>query len=396
MMPENQNMAASEQAKPVPVLFIDRDGTLVVEPPVTEQVDSFEQLEFLPRVIQNLAFIRQKLDYDLVIVSNQDGLGTPDYPMERFTAINDLMLRVFRTEGVEFDDMYYDPHRASDNHPNRKPGTGMLTKFIEGNGTHYDLAHSYVIGDRITDIQLAHNLGCKGILLAQNGTPEECREWLQEANLLADCALIAEGWDDIAAFLFAGDRRAEVTRTTKETDIHIALDLDGSGRCDISTGLGFFDHMLEQIGKHSGMDLTIHVKGDLQVDEHHTIEDTGIVLGECIAKALGNKRGIGRYGFCLPMDDCLCQVALDFSGRPWLVWDAEFHRAKVGDMPTEMFLHFFKSFSDAARINLNIKAEGDNEHHKIEGIFKALARSLKMAINRDIHHFELPSSKGML
>ena len=396
MNPEPQNTVAPEQVQPVPVLFIDRDGTLIVEPPVTEQVDSFEQLEFLPRVIQNLSFIRQKLDYDLVIVSNQDGLGTPDYPMERFTAINDLMLRVFRTEGVVFDDMYFDPHRSSENHPNRKPGTGMLQKFIQGNGTQYDLAHSYVIGDRITDIQLAHNLGCKGILIAQNGTPEECREWLQEDNLLADCALIAEEWDDIAAFLFAGDRRAEVTRTTKETDIHIALDLDGSGRCDISTGLGFFDHMLEQIGKHSGMDLTIHVKGDLHVDEHHTIEDTGIALGECIAKALGNKRGIGRYGFCLPMDDCLCQVALDFSGRPWLVWDAEFHREKVGDMPTEMFLHFFKSFSDAARINLNIKAEGDNEHHKIEGIFKALARSLKMAINRDIHHFELPSSKGML
>ncbi len=378
------------------VLFIDRDGTLIVEPPVTEQVDSFEQLEFLPRVIQNLSFIRHKLDYDFVIVSNQDGLGSPEYPLERFNAINDLMLRVFRTEGVEFDEVYFDPHRSSENHPNRKPGTGMLQKFIEGNGSEYDLAGSYVIGDRITDIQLAHNLGCKGILIAQNGSSDECREWLQESNLEADCALIAESWDDIAAFLFAGDRRAEVTRTTKETDIHIALDLDGSGRCDISTGLGFFDHMLEQIGKHSGMDLTIHVKGDLNVDEHHTIEDTGIALGECIAKALGNKRGIGRYGFCLPMDDCLCQVALDFSGRPWLVWDAEFHREKVGDMPTEMFLHFFKSFSDAAKINLNIKAEGDNEHHKIEGIFKALARSLKMAINRDIHHFELPSSKGML
>ena len=378
------------------VLFIDRDGTLIVEPPVTEQVDSFEQLEFLPRVIQNLSFIRHKLDYDFVIVSNQDGLGTPDYPLERFTPINDLMLRVFHTEGVDFDEVYFDPHRSSDNHPDRKPGTGMLRKFVEGNGTDYDLASSFVIGDRLTDIRLAHNLGCKGILLAQNGSVDECREWLQEDGLLSDCALIADGWDDVAAFLFAGDRRASVTRTTRETDIHISLDLDGTGRCDISTGLGFFDHMLEQIGKHSGMDLTIHVKGDLNVDEHHTIEDTGIALGECIAKALGDKRGIGRYGFCLPMDDCLCQVALDFSGRPWLVWDAEFHREKVGDMPTEMFLHFFKSFSDAARINLNIKAEGDNEHHKIEGIFKALARSLKMAINRDIHHFELPSSKGML
>lgn len=378
------------------VLFIDRDGTLIVEPPVTEQVDSFEQLEFLPRVIQNLSFIRHKLDYDFVIVSNQDGLGTPDNPLDRFTAINNLMVSVFHTEGVDFEEMYFDEHTASDRHPNRKPGTGMLTKYIEGNGKEYDLANSFVIGDRVSDIQLAHNLGCKGIMLAQNGPIEDCREWLQEANLMNDCALVAEGWDDVAAFLFAGDRRAEVTRTTKETDIHIAIDLDGTGRCDISTGLGFFDHMLEQIGKHSGMDLTIKVKGDLEVDEHHTIEDTGIALGECIAKALGNKRGIGRYGFCLPMDDCLCQVALDFSGRPWLVWSAEFHREKVGDMPTEMFLHFFKSFSDAAKINLNIKAEGENEHHKIEGIFKALARSLKMAINRDIHHFELPSSKGML
>ncbi len=377
-------------------LFIDRDGTLIVEPPITEQVNEFSEIEFLPRVIQNLSFIRHKLDYDFIVVSNQDGLGTESYPTERFNAINDLVFKVFHTEGVDFDEKYFDPHTPDDMHPNRKPGTGMLTKFIEGNGNEYNLADSYVIGDRLTDIQLAHNLGCKGILLAQNGTPDECREWLQESNLMTDCALIAESWDDIAAFLFAGDRRAEVTRTTKETDIHIAIDLDGTGRTDISTGLGFFDHMLEQIGKHSGMDLTIRVKGDLNVDEHHTIEDTGIALGECIAKALGNKRGIGRYGFCLPMDDCLCQVALDFSGRPWLVWDATFHREKVGDMPTEMFLHFFKSFSDAAKINLNIKAEGDNEHHKIEGIFKALARSLKMAINRDIHHFELPSSKGVL
>lgn len=378
------------------VLFIDRDGTLIVEPPVTEQVNSFEELEFLPRVIQNLSFIRHKLDYDFVIVSNQDGLGTPENPLDRFTAINNLMLSVFRTEGVEFDEMYFDEHTSLSRHPNRKPGTGMLTKFIEGNGSEYDLAGSYVIGDRLTDVRLAHNLGCKGILLAQNGTVDECKEWLKEENLEDDCALIAENWDAVAAYLFAGDRRATVTRTTKETDIHIEIDLDGTGFTNISTGLGFFDHMLEQIGKHSGMDLTICVKGDLNVDEHHTIEDTGIALGECIAKALGNKRGIGRYGFCLPMDDCLCQVALDFGGRAWLVWDAEFKREKVGDMPTEMFLHFFKSFSDAARINLNIKAEGENEHHKIEGIFKALARALKMAISRDIHHFQLPSSKGVL
>lgn len=384
------------------LLFIDRDGTLVVEPPITEQIDSFEQVEFLPRVIQNLSFIRHTLDYDFIIVSNQDGLGTDENPLDRFTAINDFIFRVFHTEGVDFEEQYYDEHYPDDFHPNRKPGTGMLQKFIEGNGTEYDLANSYVIGDRLTDIKLARNLGCKGILLAQNGTVDECREWLQEADLGlpgqqdSHCALIAKSWDDIAAYLFAGERRAQVTRTTKETDIHIEIDLDGTGRTQISTGLGFFDHMLEQIGKHSGMDLKIQVKGDLNVDEHHTIEDTGIALGECIAKALGDKRGIGRYGFCLPMDDCLCQVALDFGGRAWLVWDAEFHREKVGDMPTEMFLHFFKSFSDAARINLNIKAEGDNEHHKIEGIFKALARALQMAIRRDIHHFQLPSSKGVL
>ena len=364
------------------LLFIDRDGTLIVEPPITEQVDSFEQIEFLPRVIQNLYFIRHKLDYDFIIVSNQDGLGTPSNPLDRFTAINDLVKKIFHTEGVDFDEEYYDEHTKEDNHPNRKPGTGMLKKFIKGNGTEYDLANSFVIGDRLTDVELAKNLGCKAILLSNGEKRDDC--------------FVAKNWDEIAAYLFAGERTAEVQRTTKETDIHIKIDLDGSGKTDISTGLGFFDHMLEQIGKHSGMDLTIKVKGDLEVDEHHTIEDTGIALGECIAKALGNKRGIARYGFCLPMDDCLCQVALDFGGRAWLVWDAEFHREKVGDMPTEMFLHFFKSFSDSARINLNIKAEGDNEHHKSEGIFKALARSLKMAINRDIHHFELPSSKGML
>ena len=398
-------------------LFIDRDGTLVVEPPITEQIDSFEQVDFLPRVIQNLSFIRHSLEFDFIIVSNQDGLGTPANPLKRFKQINDFIFRVFHTEGVDFEAMHFDEHYPDDFHPNRKPETGMLTKYIagskpakEGEEPEYDLVNSFVIGDRLTDIELAKNLGCKGILLAQNGTVDECREWLQESNLTEHCALIAADWDAIAAFLFAGERRAEVKRTTKETDIHIAIDLDGTGRTQISTGLGFFDHMLEQIGKHSGMDLTIQVKGDLNVDEHHTIEDTGIALGECIAKALGNKRGIGRYGFCLPMDDCLCtvetdfghaseaktQVALDFGGRPWLVWDAEFHREKVGDMPTEMFLHFFKSFADSARINLNIKAEGENEHHKIEGIFKALARSLQMAIRRDIHHFQLPSSKGVL
>ena len=371
------------------LLFIDRDGTLIVEPPITEQVDRFDQIEFLPRVIQNLSFIRHKLDYDFIIVSNQDGLGTPANPLDRFNEINDLVMKIFHTEGVDFEESYFDEHTKEDNHPNRKPGTGMLKKFIEGNGTEYDLANSYVIGDRMTDVELAKNLGCKSILIDAEKTAEAT-----DNDTKPD--FVARNWDEIAAYLFAGERIATVQRTTKETDIYIKVDLDGTGKAEISSGLGFFDHMLEQIAKHSGMDLTIKVKGDLNVDEHHTIEDTGIALGECILKALGNKRGIGRYGFCLPMDDCLCQVALDFGGRPWLVWDAEFHRERVGDMPTEMFLHFFKSFSDSARINLNIKAEGDNEHHKIEGIFKALARSLKMAINRDIHHFELPSSKGVL
>ena len=371
------------------LLFIDRDGTLIVEPPITEQVDRFDQIEFLPRVIQNLSFIRHKLDYDFIIVSNQDGLGTPANPLDRFTEINDLVMKIFHTEGVDFEESYFDEHTKEDNHPNRKPGTGMLKKFIEGNGAEYDLANSFVIGDRMTDVELAKNLGCKSILIDAEKTAEARDNY-------AKPDFVARNWDEIAAYLFAGERVATVQRTTKETDIYIKVDLDGTGKAEIKSGLGFFDHMLEQIAKHSGMDLTIKVKGDLEVDEHHTIEDTGIALGECILKALGNKRGIGRYGFCLPMDDCLCQVALDFGGRPWLVWDAEFHRERVGDMPTEMFLHFFKSFSDSARINLNIKAEGDNEHHKIEGIFKALARSLKMAINRDIHHFELPSSKGVL
>ena len=371
------------------LLFIDRDGTLIVEPPISEQVDRFDQIEFLPRVIQNLSFIRHKLDYDFIIVSNQDGLGTHANPLERFTEINDLVMKIFHTEGVDFEESYFDEHTKEDNHPNRKPGTGMLKKFIDGNGTEYDLANSYVIGDRMTDVELAKNLGCKSILIDAEKTAEA-----RDNDAKPD--FVVRNWDEIAAYLFAGERVATVQRTTKETDIYIKVDLDGTGKADIASGLGFFDHMLEQIAKHSGMDLTIKVKGDLEVDEHHTIEDTGIALGECILQALGNKRGIGRYGFCLPMDDCLCQVALDFGGRPWLVWDAEFHRERVGDMPTEMFLHFFKSFSDSARINLNIKAEGDNEHHKIEGIFKALARSLKMAINRDIHHFELPSSKGVL
>ena len=353
------------------ILFIDRDGTLVSEPE-DEQVDSFEKLKFVDGVFSNLSFIRQHLDFRFVMVSNQDGLGTPSFPEETFWPVHNFILQSLKGEGIVFDDYKIDTHFPNDMSPMRKPNVGMLTEYIDN--PEYDIPNSYVIGDRETDRQLAENLGCKALILGDNGMT----------------------WDKIAEILFAGERVAEARRTTKETDIFVRIDLDGSGKCDISTGLGFFDHMLEQIGKHGMMDLTIHTKGDLFVDEHHTIEDTAIALGECILKALGDKRGIERYGYCLPMDDCLCQVALDFGGRPWLVWDAEFHREKVGEMPTEMFLHFFKSLSDAARMNLNIKAEGTNEHHKIEGIFKALARSLKMAVKRDIYHFELPSTKGTL
>ncbi|MCQ2203982.1 MAG: bifunctional histidinol-phosphatase/imidazoleglycerol-phosphate dehydratase HisB [Bacteroidales bacterium] len=363
-------------------LFIDRDGTLIVEPPVTYQVDTLEQLEFIPGVLRNMYFIQKNLDFELVIVTNQDGLGTPVYPQEHFDNVQKKMLQVFSGEEIHFSDILVDTSFPEDNKPTRKPGTALLSKYMTGE---YDLANSYVIGDRMTDMQLAQNLGCKGLMLSDEESPvgiENCRR--------------CSSWDQISEILFAGERTATVKRTTKETDIFVEINLDGTGKCDISTGLGFFDHMLEQIGKHSGSDLNIRVKGDLNVDEHHTIEDTAIALGEAILKALGNKRGIERYGFCLPMDDCLCQVALDFGGRPWLVYDAKFTREKIGDMPTEMFLHFFKSLSDAARMNLNIKAEGENEHHKIEGIFKALAKSIKMAVKRDIYKYELPSTKGML
>lgn len=353
-------------------LFIDRDGTLIVEPPVTEQVNNLNELEFIPGVIRNLYFIRQKTDFEFVIVSNQDGLGTSAYPQENFDTVQAKMLQVFKGEGIEFDNILIDKSRKEDNLPTRKPGTGMLKAYMAGD---YDLASSYVIGDRATDAKLAENLGCRSIILGSEQYPT---------------------WDKIAEVIFAGERTATVSRKTKETDINISINLDGSGKTDISTGLGFFDHMLEQIGKHSGIDLTIDVKGDLNVDEHHTMEDTAIALGEALYKALGDKRGIERYGFCLPMDDCLCSVAMDLGGRPWLVWDVKFNRDMIGDTPTEMFLHFFKSLSDNAKMNLNVKAEGDNEHHKIEGVFKAFARALKCAIKRDIYNYKVPSTKGNL
>ena len=319
------------------ILFIDRDGTLIEEP------------------------------------ADEQGLGTDAFPEDTFWPVHNFILQTLAGEGITFDEILIDPHFPEDNAPTRKPNTGLVEKYIQDT-EHYDIENSFVIGDRETDRTFARNIGCKSLILS-------------DENM---------SWEKISEILFAGERIAEVKRTTKETDIHIKVNLDGTGKCDISTGLGFFDHMLEQIGKHGMIDLTIHTKGDLEVDEHHTIEDTAIALGECILNALGSKRGIERYGYSLPMDDCLCSVALDFGGRPWLVWDAEFKREKIGEMPTEMFLHFFKSLSDAAKMNLNIKAEGQNEHHKIEGIFKALARSLKMAVKRDIYHYELPSTKGML
>ncbi|MCI6339182.1 bifunctional histidinol-phosphatase/imidazoleglycerol-phosphate dehydratase HisB [Prevotella sp. P2-180] len=353
------------------ILFIDRDGTLIEEP-ADEQIDSFEKLKFTQGMFKNLAFIKSKLDFEFVMVSNQDGLGTSSFPENTFWPVHNFILQSLEGEGITFDEILIDRHFPEDNADTRKPNTGLVRKYIDN--PEYDIAESYVIGDRDTDRQFAENIGCKSLILGRDGMT----------------------WDKIAELLFAGERQAEVKRTTKETDIFVAVNLDGHGKCDISTGLGFFDHMLEQIGKHGMIDLTIKTKGDLEVDEHHTIEDTALALGECLKKALGDKRGIERYGYSLPMDDCLCSVALDFGGRPWLVWDAEFKREKIGEMPTEMFLHFFKSLSDSAMMNLNIKAEGQNEHHKIEGIFKALARSIKMAVRRDVYHYELPSTKGAL
>ncbi len=379
------------------VLFIDRDGTLVIEPPTDYQLDSFDKLEFYPKVMRNLGFVRSKLDFEFVMVTNQDGLGTASFPEETFWPVHKLMMKTLAGEGITFDEVYIDRSLPQDNAPTRKPRTGMLSKYIDN--PEYDLPGSFVIGDRLTDVELAKNLGCRAILLQDDISsliPITSEADTNLNNLKDICALATKDWDRIAEFLFAGERRAEVCRITNETDVRITINLDGNGHCNIDTGLGFFDHMLEQIGKHSGIDLSIRVKGDLNVDEHHTIEDTAIALGECLNQSLGSKRGIERYGYAITMDDSLCQVCLDFGGRPWLVWDAEFKRERIGDVPTEMFFHFFKSLTDSAHMNLNVKAEGLNEHHKIEGIFKALARSLKMAIKRDIYHFELPTSKGLL
>ena len=369
-------------------LFIDRDGTLIFET-ADEQIDAFEKLEFLPGVFRNMSLIAKNLDYKLVMVTNQDGLGTASFPEETFWPVHNFILKAFENEGVVFDEICIDRSFPHDNLPTRKPGTGMLTHYLSGE---YDLENSFVIGDRLTDIQLAKNLGAKGILI-NDGTFAGA---LEKQNLAEHCVLISTDWDDIYACVALPERTANVERSTKETGIRINLNLDGSGVCDISTGLHFFDHMLNQIGRHSGVDLTIKVHGDLEVDEHHTIEDTALALGEAFRKAVGNKLGMERYGFCLPMDDCLALAAIDFGGRPWLIWETEFKREKVGDVPTEMFMHFFKSFSDTALCNLNIKAEGTNEHHKIEAIFKAFAKAIKTALKRDIFNFELPSTKGVL
>ena len=369
------------------VLFIDRDGTILVEPAVTFQVDTLEQLEFLPHVIRNLYFIRHKLDFEWAMVTNQDGLGTASYPQENFDMVQHKLIQILENEDIHFDKIFVDKSLPEQNLKTRKPGTGMLESYFT---EEYDLANSFVIGDRITDVELAYNMGCKAIIISQKD------DLIQSSDLAKYCDLQTTDWDRIAEFLFAGERTAKIERKTKETDILVQLNLDGTGKTEIDTGLRFFDHMLDQIGRHSGCDLKIHVKGDLEVDEHHTIEDTAIALGEALLKALGDKRGIERYGFALPMDDCLCSVALDFGGRAWLVFDGQFKREYVGDFPTEMLPHFFKSLSDAARMNLNIRLEGENEHHKIEGIFKAFAKAIKMAKNRDIYHYELPTTKGKL
>lgn len=366
------------------ILFIDRDGTLIWEPPNTFQIDSFEKLKFIPGVFTWLGKIAHELDYELVMVSNQDGLGKPTYPQHVFDSLQQLIMHTLEGEGIKFAQVHIDSSFAEEKKPTRKPGTGMLTRYFSEK---YDLKNSFVIGDRITDVELAENLGAKAIFL---------KNYDNTAGWENKIALIAENWEQIYNFLKMPDRKVIQERKTKETDIKIELNLDGTGKAEISTGLGFFDHMLEQIAKHGNIDLIISCKGDLHIDEHHTIEDAGITLGEAFAKALGDKRGIERYGFCLPMDDCLAQVAIDFGGRNWIEWSAEFKREKIGEMPTEMFFHFFKSFSDAAKCNLNIKAEGENEHHKIESIFKAFAKCIKMAVRRDANNLSLPSTKGVL
>lgn len=374
------------------ILFIDRDGTLVLEPE-DYQVDSFQKLKFYPQVFTYLSKIAKELDYELVMVTNQDGLGTASHPEENFWPIQNFIIETFENEGVKFEDIFIDKTFAKDNAPTRKPNTGLLTKYFDRDI--YDLDNSFVIGDRITDVKLAKNLNSKAIFI-NNDENLGADEILENDDMENVIALKTTSWKEIYEFLKLENRTSEIIRNTNETKIKINLNLDGTGKSNINTGIAFFDHMLDQIAKHGQMDLEIKVDGDLEVDEHHTIEDTGIALGEAFYQALGNKLGIERYAFVLPMDDCLAQVALDFGGRNWIVWNAEFKREMIGKMPTEMFFHFFKSFSDSAKANLNIKAEGDNEHHKIESIFKAFAKCLRSAVKRDSEKMILPSTKGML
>ncbi len=374
------------------VLFIDRDGTIIKEPPVDYQVDSFEKLEFLPDAITCLASIAAELDYELVMVTNQDGLGTPAFPEESFRGPHDLMLGVMQSVGIKWREIIIDESFPADNSPDRKPGIGRVKHYMLGD---FDLAGSFVIGDRITDMIFADNIGCHGIFIGKSADTTEDHLG-DNLNLEKVISLRTHNWTEIYQYLKRLDRWSTVERKTKETDISVALNLDGPGETDINTGLSFFDHMLDQIGKHGGINLTVKVDGDLHVDEHHTIEDTALALGEALRLALGNKRGIERYGFALPMDESEAMVTVDFGGRPWLVWDADFKREKVGDMPTEMFYHFFKSLSDSAQCNLNIKVSGSNEHHMIESVFKAFARAIKRAVKRDMDQFDLPTTKGVL
>ncbi|WP_336069507.1 bifunctional histidinol-phosphatase/imidazoleglycerol-phosphate dehydratase HisB [Mesoflavibacter sp. CH_XMU1404-2] len=374
------------------VLFIDRDGTLIKEP-ADEQIDSFEKLVFYPKVFTYLSKIAKELDFEIVMITNQDGLGTDVYPENTFWPIHNFVLQSFENEGVIFEEQFIDRTFAKDNAPTRKPNTGLLTKYFSED---YDLENSFVIGDRLTDVELAKNLGSKGIFINDNTNLGTDEITVKRDSLDQFIGLESNDWEEIYKFLKAKERTGSIERNTNETKIKIDLNLDGTGQSNIDTGIAFFDHMLDQIARHGQLDLNIKVDGDLEVDEHHTIEDTAIALGEVFATTLGNKLGIERYGFSLPMDDCFAQAAIDFGGRNWLVWEADFKREMIGKMPTEMFFHFFKSFTDGAKCNLNIKAEGTNEHHKIEAIFKAFAKAIKMAVKRDVEKMILPSTKGML
>ena len=396
-LPEKSNSSATATGEnsAKKVLFIDRDGTLIKEAPPTYQLDSFSKLEFYPDMFYYMRKIATEMDYELVMITNQDGLGTASFPEDTFWPVHQLVMSSLENEQIYFDEVFIDKTFPQENAPTRKPATGMLTKYI--NNPDYDIANSFVIGDRITDLQLAKNLGCKGFWLNMDSSlgAAEIKDTVD--NLRQEVIVLeTPHWADIYQYLKLPPRIVKHERNTNETKISVVVNLDGTGKSTVETGLSFFNHMLDQIARHGNIDLTITCNGDLHIDEHHSIEDTGIALGEAVAKALGDKRGIERYGFLLPMDDCLAQVAIDFGGRSWIVWDAEFKREKIGEMPAEMFFHFFKSFSDAAKCNLNIKAEGENEHHKIESIFKAFAKAIKMAARRDINNNELPSTKGIL